>query len=293
MALVTPLGHYVAGNSIVHRLDARMKLLIVATYVFALFAVAGWLGLLLCALLLLGCYGLSQVPARLAFRGLKPILFILVFTFLANALTFSALPAALPPDGLSPDAAAPAQGFSLSALPESLPESIALLGSFGIKPAGALHGLYFALRIVLLVSVTSLLTFTTPVVSLCDGLVSLMKPLARLKVPTEDIATMFSIALRFIPVTTEEAEKIIIAQSARGAVFNKGGLIRRAKAWIPVMIPLFVNLFRRADELACAMETRCYVGHGRTHLRITRMGESDLAIGGLGAFALILLGILL
>jgi energy-coupling factor transport system permease protein len=158
---------------------------------------------------------------------------------------------------------------------------------------GALRGLYFVVRIVLLVGLTSLLTYTTSVVSLTDGLVSLMRPLARLKVPTEDIATMFSIALRFIPVTAEEAEKIMVSQSARGAVFDKGGPIKRAKAWVPVMIPLFVSLFRRADDLACAMETRCYVGKGRTHLRVTEMGEFDLAIGILGALVLLLLGLLL
>jgi energy-coupling factor transport system permease protein len=281
MALVVPFGQYVPGTSIVHRLDARMKLLIVATYVFALFMVTGWVGLLLCTALFVVAYLLSKVPLRLVLRGMKPILILLVFTFLANALTFSALPLG----------EAPLAEGSPAAL--SLPESIALIGSFGIKPLGALRGLYFVLRIVLLVSLTSLLTYTTPIVSLADGLISLMRPLARLKVPTEDIATMFSIALRFIPITAEEAEKIMVAQSARGAVFDKGGPIKRAKAWVPVMIPLFVSLFRRADELACAMETRCYTGQGRTHLRVTEMGEVDLAIGGLSALLLILMGILL
>jgi energy-coupling factor transport system permease protein len=213
-------------------------------------------------------------PLQAAFRGLKPILILLIFTLLANTLTFSAEPLADDP--------------SLG-----IPESIALFGSFGVKPMGALRGLYFALRIVCLVSLTSLLTYTTSIVALSDGLVSIMRPLARLKVPTEDIATMFSIALRFIPITAEEAEKIMVAQSARGAVFNKGGPIKRAKAWLPVMIPLFVSLFRRADELACAMETRCYVGKGRTHIRVIEMEENDLVIGSIGAFALVLLGILL
>ncbi|MDR1082715.1 MAG: energy-coupling factor transporter transmembrane protein EcfT [Coriobacteriales bacterium] len=280
MALVVPFGQYVPGNSIVHRLDARMKLLLVVAYVFALFMVDGWLGLLLCAAVFVGLYLLSGVPFKLAFRGLKPLIILLIFTFLANMLTFDASPL-----GESP----PAEWTG----PFALPESIALAGGFGIKPLGALRGLYFAFRIMLLVSLTSLLTYTTSVVSLSDGFVSILRPLARLKVPTEDIATMFSIALRFIPVTAEEAEKIMIAQSARGAVFNKGGLIKRTKAWLPVIIPLFVSLFRRADELACAMETRCYVGQGRTHLRVTEMAETDFVIGGIGALALILLGILL
>jgi energy-coupling factor transport system permease protein len=257
-----------------------MKLLIVATYVFALFMVDGWAGLFVCTFVLFAAFGIASIPAKLAFRGLKPIFIILIFTFLVNSFTFSALPLAEAP--LAPDTG-----------PFSIPESIAFFGTFGIKPLGVVRGLYFMLRIVLLVAITSLLTFTTSVVAISDALVSLMRPLAKLKVPTEDIATMFSIALRFIPITAEEAEKIMVAQSARGAVFNKGGPIKRAKAWVPVMIPLFVSLFRRADELACAMETRCYVGQGRTHLRVTTMGEYDLAIGGFSAFAFILLSILL
>jgi energy-coupling factor transport system permease protein len=280
MAPIIPFGQYVPGTSIVHRLDARIKLLLIAASVFALFMVDGWVGLLLCTALLIAAYLLSGIPFKLAFRGLKPILILLIFTFLANTLTFSAVPLAEAP---------PAEGSGSI----FMSESIALIGSFGIRPMGALRGLYFALRIVLLISLTSLLTYTTSIVALSDGFVSLMRPLARFKVPTEDIATMFSIALRFIPITTEEAEKIMVAQSARGAVFNKGGPIKRAKAWVPVMIPLFVSLFRRADELACAMETRCYTGKGRTHLRVNEMGETDPVIGVLGTLALILLGILL
>jgi len=280
MALVVPFGQYVPGTSIVHRLDARMKFLVLVTYILTLFLVEGWAGLLLCALLFLVLYVVSRIPLKLAFRGLKPILILLIFTFLANALTFSALPLGQAP-------LVQGAGFF------NVPESLALINNFGVKPLGALRGLYFALRIILLVCATTLLTYTTPTVSLTDGLVSLMRPLAKLRVPTEDIAMMFSIALRFIPITAEEAEKIMVAQSARGAVFNKGGLIKRVKAWTPVMIPLFVSLFRRADELASAMETRCYTGQGRTHLRVMQMESFDLVIGGLSVFALILICILL
>jgi len=280
MALVVPFGQYVQGNTMVHRLDARMKFLIVVAYVAALFLVDSWLGLLPCAGLLLSLYIIAKIPLRRAFRGLKPILILLVFTFLANALTLSALPWGEAPL---------VEGAGIL----SIPESIALIGSFGVKTMGTLRGLYFALRIILLVCSTSLLTYTTPIVSLTDALVSLMRPLARLRVPTEDIAMMLSIALRFIPITAEEAEKIMVAQSARGAVFNRGGLIRRAKAWIPVMIPLFVSLFRRADELAKAMDGRCYTGQGRTHLRVVELKAHDLVIGVIGALALILLGLLL
>jgi energy-coupling factor transport system permease protein len=257
-----------------------VKLLIVLSYVITLFLVDGWLGLLICTALLLSLYVISKIPFRCAFRGLKPILLLLVFTFLVNAFTFGALPLG--------EASFVDEGDFFF-----IPESIAFIGNFGIKPIGVLRGLYFILRIILLVCSTSLLTYTTAIVSLTDALVSLMRPLARLRVPTEDIAMMFSIALRFVPITAEEAEKIMIAQSARGAVFNNGGLTKRARAWIPVMIPLFVSLFRRADDLASAMETRCYTGKGRTHLRVVELRVFDLVVGVVGACALILLGILL
>jgi energy-coupling factor transporter transmembrane protein EcfT len=419
MALVVPFGQYVPGSSIVHRLDARMKLLVIAAYVFALFMVSDWPGLLLCALVFAGFYIAAQIPIRLAFRGLKPLIVLLLFTLFANTVSFSAQPiegvyfskaeyeaaqqqtaqqeatqrqategpqpivsgggginnngndanagnnngnssgsnssdsnagnngnnigSNNPADGApgsanngntggSPDPQTPdrpsnapgatdpgdtanADGSASPADSEnvdgvrgdqstaagsttqgdafSIPESIALIGSFGVKPLGALRGLYFVLRIILLVGLTLLLTYTTSVVALTNALVKLMQPLAKLRVPTEDIATMFSIALRFIPVTAAEAEKIVVAQSARGAVFNQGGPIKRVRAWLPVMVPLFVNLFRRADEIACAMETRCYVGRGRTHLRESETAELDYAIGGLSAFALILIGLML
>jgi energy-coupling factor transport system permease protein len=279
MAPIVPFGQYVPGNSPLHRFDARMKLLVIAAYVSALFMVDGWPGLLLNGAVFVVAHLLSAVPLRLLLRGFKPILVLLAFTFLANALTFGA-------------------GATTGALPEptggaALPESIALVGSFGVRPLGALRGLYFALRIMLLVAMTSLLTYTTPLVTLSDSLVALMRPLARIKVPTEDIATMFSIALRFIPLTAEEAEKIMVAQSARGAVFDSGGPLKRARAWLPVMIPLFVGLFRRADELAGAMETRCYLGQGRTRLRAVKLHAADAVPGVLIAVGLIALGIFL
>lgn len=278
MAIVVPLGQYVPGTSIVHRLDARMKLLLLLAFVIALF-ISGWGGLLLFAGLLVGLYVAAEISFRMAVRGLKPVLIILTFTFLANALTFGALPAG--------EAALVQMG------PFMVPETVSWIGTFGVKPLGALNGLFFALRIVLLICMTSLLTYTTSIVALTDAFVRLMRPLAKLRVPTEDIATMFSIALRFIPITAEEAERIMVSQSARGAVFNQGGPIKRVKAWFPVMVPLFVSLFRRADEIASAMETRCYTGKGRTHLREHKLDEIDLAVGVIGTLALIILGILL
>jgi energy-coupling factor transport system permease protein len=261
-----PFGQYVPGTTPLHRLDARMKLLLVAAYVAALFLVHSWLGLGVCLLLLLAAFAAARIPARLALRGLKPVLVILAFTFLANALTLDAA---------------------------GTESALALIGNFGISAPGVLRGLYLVLRIIALIISTVLLTLTTSVVALTDAMTSLMRPLAALRVPTEDIATMFSIALRFIPLTAAEAEKIMVAQSARGALFDQGGPIRRARAWLPVLVPLFVNLFRRADDLAAAMETRCYSGQGRSHLRVSTLHPSHAAAGLIGAILLIALGIIL
>ncbi|MBU4555480.1 MAG: energy-coupling factor transporter transmembrane protein EcfT, partial [Actinobacteria bacterium] len=140
-------------------------------------------------------------------------------------------------------------------------------------------GVFFALRIVLLVMGTSLVTLTTSPVQLTDGLERVLSPLERFRVPVGELAMMLTIALRFIPTTAEEAEKIIVAQTARGARFDKGGIIKRARAYVPVLVPLFVSLFRRADELATAMETRCYRGGtGRTRLHLSVLGRSDWGI---------------
>jgi len=288
MAFVVPFGQYVPGDSAIHRLDARIKLLVIVAYVFTLFATSGWLGLLLCLLLLLVGYSMAHIPLRLAARGLKPVLIILLFTLIANTFSFNAASPAISPLG-----AGLGTGIVGSSIANSLPDSIILFGSFGIKPLGLLRGMYFVLRIVLLVSMTSLLTFTSSVVALTDAIASLLRPLRVFKAPVEDIATIFTIALRFIPLTAEEAEKIMVAQTARGAQFNVGGPIRRVKAWVPVIIPLFVNLFRRADDLACAMESRCYIGEGRTHLKVARLRTQEVFAGLALAVVLILIGVLL
>jgi len=175
----------------------------------------------------------------------------------------------------------------------NIPETKPLIGSIGIKPLGIIKGLYFVLRISLLVLATSLLTYTTTIISLTDAISKLLSPLRAIRVPVEDIAMVFTIALRFIPLTASEAEKLMVAQSARGAKFNQGGLITRVKAWIPVMIPLFVNLFRRADHLAQAMESRCYVGKGRTQLAHADILTRDVLWAVIGSLLLIAIGILL
>jgi len=281
MAIVVPFGQYVPGTSRVHTTDVRMKLLIMVGFIFALFA-SRWVGLIVCAALLIGAYLLARIPLIRAARGLKPVLLILAFTFLFNAFTFSA--ASL--DNLTYDS------FTFLGAEYLLPHTVSLIGGFGIVPLGVSRGLYFALRITLLVSVTSLLTFTSSIVALTDAITSLLSPLRVIKVPVEDVAMMFTIALRFIPLTTAEVEKIMVAQTARGVRFDKGGLIKRARAYVPVMVPLFVNLFKRADELAAAMEGRCYQGKGRTKLNDARLAVGDILIGLIGTLLLIVLGIL-
>ena len=143
---------------------------------------------------------------------------------------------------------------------------------------GSRRGAFFAARILLLVLGTSLVTLTTSPVALTDGLASIMRPLGYLRFPVDDVAMMLSIALRFVPTTAEEAERIVVAQTARGARFDEGGPIARARAWLPVLVPLFVRLFRRADDLAIAMESRCYTGQNRTRLRELVMRATDWVV---------------
>ncbi|MDR2957861.1 MAG: energy-coupling factor transporter transmembrane protein EcfT [Coriobacteriales bacterium] len=268
MAFIAPFGNYLAGKSLLYRLDARFKLLLLVSYLTGLFLVQSWLGLLCFGMLLLAAYLSAGIPLKLALRGLMPLVIILIFTMLANAFGF------------------------VSDTNQTL-GFVSLIGDFGFKPWGALRGLYLALRIILLFCASSLLTYTSSLVALADALVSLLRPLAVFGVPTEDIAMVFSIALRFIFLTANEAERIMIAQQARGAVFDKGGPVKRAKAWLPVLIPLFVKLFRRADHLAAAMETRCYQGKGRTHRRFNRIQPLALLTSLAAAGAFVTIGVLL
>ena len=263
MGIPVPFGQFVPIDSPVHRLEPRVKLALVACYTVVLFSSSGWNGLGLATVLAVLALVLSRVPIRLALRGLRPLAVLLLITVAMNALRWN------PTD------------------------SLLGLGSLGVSRAGLMTGLFFATRIILLVIGTSLLTLTTSPVALTDALSRLMVPLRPLRFPVDDVAMMFSIALRFIPTTAEEAEKIVVAQAARGARFDEGGVVRRARAWVPVLIPLFVNLFRRADNLAVAMESRCYTGQRRTRLHASRMRFSDWTVLMLGvtvaAYATILL----
>ncbi len=260
-----PFGQYVPADSPVHRLEARAKMMLIAAYMFALFTVEGFTGLFAVAVFAVFAIGLSTVPPRLVLRGLRAVVIILSFTLIAHAVRIN-------------------------------PATVALVrvGPVAVDAEGLRTGLFFVVRIVLLVVGTSLLTLTTTPVRLTDALEQLMRPLSAVGVPSGEIAMMLTIALRFIPTTAEEAEKIIVAQTARGASFDTGGPVRRARAYVPVLVPLFVNLFRRADDLALAMEARCYRGgRGRTRLHESRLTFGDWLTMLVGVGALVLMGVVL
>lgn len=258
MSLKNPvLGQYVPGNSCLHRMDPRAKLIFVFIYMFLVFlANNGWTyGLL--SVMTLSALLLSQVPVRLIAKGLKPILILILFTSLLH-LFFT-------------------QGG----------EVLLQWGPLVVYENGLIQAGWISLRFLLLVLTGTLLTLTTSPMDLTDGMERLLSPFVRVGVPAHDLALMMSIALRFIPTLWDETEKIIKAQQARGADFESGGLIRRAKSYIPVLIPLFVSAFRRADDLALAMEARAYRGgEGRSRLRKLEFTRVDV-------FALILLVVLL
>ena len=232
------LGQFFPGDTVVHRLDPRTKILMVILYIVALFQ-AKWFvtyGILLA--FLIAAVRLYKVGAKALLRGMKPVLFILIFTGVLN-LFYNTTGRVL------------------------VQWSIFTISTGGIRTA-----FFMVVRIMMLISGTFLLTYTTSPILLTDGIESLLGPLKKLRVPVHELAMMMSIALRFIPTLIEETDKIMSAQKARGADFDSGNLIDKAKALIPLLVPLFVSAFRRADELATAMECRCYHGgEGRTRLR--------------------------
>jgi energy-coupling factor transport system permease protein len=246
VAVPVPFGHYVPGDSPIHRFEPRAKIGLTAAFSIGLFLVNTWAGLALCALAVLVAVVISRVPWHLVVRGLLPIAFILTFTVLINAVVRS-----------------------------GAPDAIFTLGPLGISAPGLERGLFFALRIVILVLGTTLVTLTTSPVALTDAIARMLSPLERVRFPATDVAMMLSVALRFIPTTAEEAETIVVAQTARGARFGEGNPVRRARAYAPVLVPLFVALFRRANDLALAMDARCYRGTGRTRLHESRLHTGD------------------
>ncbi len=246
------LGQYFPGHSVVHRLDPRTKLICVMLYIIALFLCDFFVTYALMLVVLLGCIRLSTVPMKSIVRGMKPVLFIVILTAILNLFY------------------TPGQHVLVK------------FWIFQITMEGVYAAFFMVIRIMMLISGTFLLTYTTSPILLTDGLEALMNPLKKVKVPVHELAMMMSIALRFIPTLIEETDKIMSAQRARGADFESGNLIQRAKALIPLLVPLFISAFRRADELAVAMECRCYHGgEGRTRLRqLKYQGIDHVAIAG-------------
>ena len=231
------LGQYFPGDTVVHRLDPRTKLLMVVVYIVALFLAKWWVSYGVMLAFLVTAVMLSHIKPKALFRGLKPLIVIMVFTALIN-LFYS--------DG----------------------EVLVKFWIFRITREGIVQAAFLVLRIMMLVTGTFLLTYTTSPIALTDGMESLLSPLKKLHFPVHELSMMMSIALRFIPTLIEETDKIMSAQKARGADFETGNLFQRARALLPLLVPLFVSAFRRADELAVAMECRCYHGdEGRTRMK--------------------------
>lgn len=239
-------GQYYPTGSVVHRMDPRMKLLLTIMFVVAIFFVNTYFGFMLTAAVLILIILIAKLPMLSVLKSVRAIIFIVIFAAVINLFMIK--------NG----------------------EVLWSWKALQITDQGVHTTIKMTLRLVLLISGASLLTLTTTPVEIADGTESLIKPLALIKVPVHDIAMIMSIALRFIPTLFEETQKIISAQKARGASFDTGGLIARAKALLPVLIPLFVNSFRRADELAFAMDARCYnATEKRTKMKVMRFGAAD------------------
>ncbi|MCI6640592.1 MAG: energy-coupling factor transporter transmembrane protein EcfT [Pygmaiobacter massiliensis] len=242
------IGQHFPGNSIVHRMDPRVKLILTLAYIVVLFVGSNPLGLFLSAAFLVLAYRVSQIPFKLITKSLKPILPIVLFTALLNLFFV--------------------QG-----------EVLFRLWVFTITREGVYNVAILVVRIICLIAGTSLLTYTTSPILLTDALEQLLRPFAKLHLPVHELAMMMTIALRFIPTLIEETDKIMSAQKARGAELDTGSLSQRLRALVPVLIPLFISAFRRADELAMAMECRCYHGgEGRTRLTVLRVGGQDVGV---------------
>ena len=233
------IGQHFPGSSLVHRFDPRLKLVLTIAYIAVLFAASNPLGLALSVLFLMGMYLVAQIPLKMIGRSLKPILPIILFTAVLNVFFVSG------------------EG-----------EPLFHWSFISIYAEGVRYAVIMGVRVAALIAGTSLLTYTTSPIVLTDAIEALLKPLNKLHFPVHELAMMMSIALRFIPTLIEETDKIMNAQKARGAMLDK--------ALVPVLIPLFISAFRRADELAMAMECRCYRGgEGRTRLKVLRCCRQD------------------
>ncbi len=248
------LGQYFPGDTVVHRLDPRTKIVLLIVYIVTLFQAVSWWSYALVILVTVLAMILGHITPKNIFKGLKPMLFIIALTALLNIFYTQGTP---------------------------------IVDGWIVTWEGIGRSVQMILRIVLLITGTFLLTYTTSPIALTDGLEKLLNPLKKLKVPVHEMTLMMSMALRFIPTLIEETDKIMSAQKARGADFETGSLMQRAKALLPILVPLFVSAFRRADELAVAMESRCYHGgEGRTRMKQMKLQGIDYAAFALGALFL-------
>ena len=247
------LGQFFPGNSVIHRLDPRTKLILLVAYIVALFTAKSWVSYGVCLAFLAFCIYVSHIPLKSIVKGMKPLVMILVFTGVLNLFFAGG-------------------------------ETVLLkIWVLTLTLEGVIRAIFMVSRILMLITATFLLTYTTSPISLTDGLETLMNPLKIIRVPVHELSMMMCIALRFIPTLIEETDKIMSAQKARGADFENGKLMERVKALIPILVPLFISAFRRADELATAMECRCYQGgEGRTKMKLLRYKRNDLITFAVG-----------
>ena len=239
------IGQYFPGNSVVHRADPRTKIILTFVFIVLLFLIDNPIGYVLAVGFTLFLYGIARIPVKMILKSLKPIIPILIFTAILNMFFVSGDP-------------------------------LVKFWIFSISGKGIKTAITMAIRILCLIAGSSILTYTTLPISLTDGIEHLLRPLKKLHFPVHELAMMMTIALRFIPTLIEETDKIMCAQKARGADMESGNLLQRAKALIPILIPLFISAFRRAEELAMAMEARCYHGgEGRTRLKQLKYSKVD------------------
>ena len=239
------LGQFFPGNSILHRLDPRTKIILLFVLMILIFAAEGWVAYTALTLLTAGLIFLSKVPPLTVIKSVKPLSWIILFTLLIHFVSH---------DG----------------------EVLVKIYVFKVTREGIFYGVLISLRLVLLICLSSLLTFTTSPLKLTDATEKLLSPLKKIGVPSHELAMMMTIAIRFVPTLIEETDKIIKAQKSRGLDFESGGFMKKLKSMVPILVPLFLSSFRRADDLAMAMEARCYRGgEGRTHLKQLRLTSLD------------------
>ncbi len=242
------IGQYFPGNSIIHRLDPRIKMIIVTLFIGSLFFINNFIPYVFILGFILGIIKISGLPFNYILKGLKPLIFIILITFSINIFLTKG-------------------------------EVLWRVGPLAITKEGLYFAVFMALRLIFLITGTSLLTLTTSPIALTDGIESLLNPFKKIGLPAHELAMMMTIALRFIPTLLEETDKIMKAQMARGADFESGNILRRAKNLVPLLVPLFINAFRRAEELATAMEARCYRGgDNRTRLNELKLDRKDIVI---------------